>query len=131
MLVMMNVLLIDLLSYSDYTDLMYWKRYLLLRKAPSKMFDRALNTPLKYAHLFILFKISLWEWYGLKSNVGLEVGFFVELYKEGFHSLFLKCLMFVTCLKCLMFETFFFALLLTFNIRGQNVKKASCPNLLV
>ena len=131
MLVMMNVLLIDLLSYSDYTDLMYWKRYLLLRKAPSKMFDRALNTPLKYAHLFILFKISLWEWYGLKSNMGLEVGFFVELYKEGFHSLFLKCLMFVTCLKCLMFETFFFAFLLTFNIRGQNVKKASCPNLLV
>ena len=56
-----------------------------------------------------------------KEQYGFGSWFFIELYKEGFHSLFLKCLMFVTCLKCLMFETFFFRP--SFNIEYQGAKR--------
>ena len=45
------------LSHSDYTNVLFQRKYLtificnfLLRKAPSEMFDRVLNTPLEYAH---------------------------------------------------------------------------------
>ena len=44
-----------------------FSRYLLFRKVLSKLFDGVLNTPLEYAHFFILFRISLWQWYGLKA----------------------------------------------------------------
>ena len=45
------------LSHSDYTNVLFQRKYLtifsrnfLLRKVPSKMFDRVLNTPLEYEH---------------------------------------------------------------------------------
>ena len=45
------------LSHSDYTNVLFQRKYLtifscnfLLRKAPSEMFDKVLNTPLEYAH---------------------------------------------------------------------------------
>ena len=45
------------LSHSDYNNVLFQRKYLtifsrnfLLRKVPSKMFDRVLNTPLEYEH---------------------------------------------------------------------------------
>ena len=42
-----------------------FSRYLLLRKMPSKMFDRVLNTPLEYAHFVYIvydkFVIVIWS----------------------------------------------------------------------
>ena len=74
--------------------------------------------------LFLLFRISLSRWYGLKawrfSNNTRESLFIVELYKNipsaSILSLFLKML--ETC--------FFFDLLLTFNVRGQGAKSQKC-----
>ena len=70
--------------------------------------------------LFVLFRISLRWWYGLKAFIeDFKSWFIVELYTEIplLLSLFKKCLKSV----CL----FFYDFLLTFNVRGQNFKKAS------
>ena len=48
-------------------SLKIFSRYLLLRKTPSKRFDRFWRHLWNMTILFILFRMSLWHWYGLKA----------------------------------------------------------------
>ena len=75
-------------------------------KSAYNIFDRVLNTPLKYIHI-VYQRISLWHWYGLMD-------FSKDLNEHQSLKKLIYC--WIKCLQCW---------IITFNVREQNIKKVS------
>ena len=76
------------------------------QKSAYKIFDRVLNTPLEYTHT-VYERISFWQWYGLMAfNKDLNE-------YQGLEKLIYCWIIYFECWT------------ITFNARGQNIKKVS------
>ena len=75
-------------------------------KNACNIFDRVLNTPLEYTHI-VYTRISLWQWYGLMA-FNKDLNEYQSLEKLIYYWII-----------------YFQCWIITFNVRGQSVKKVS------